>query len=90
MTTYTPGPWGIEIAADGINKWVGCPRYTVATVSQLPNQVNIGEADANAALIAAAPELLEFLKKAVQFGGLFPDLKEECEAAIAKATGATS
>jgi hypothetical protein len=66
MNKHTPAPWGIEIAADGLNKWVGCSRYSVATIAQLPNQVNIGEADANARLIAAAPELLEALKASVE------------------------
>lgn len=42
---------------------------------------------ANARLIAAAPELLEALQKAVRYGGLFPDLQAEAKAAIAKATG---
>lgn len=41
----------------------------------------------HARLIAAAPELLEMLQKAVKFGGLFPDLAEEARAVIAKATG---
>lgn len=31
--------------------------------------------------------LLEALQKAVRYGGLFPDLKAEADAAIAKATG---
>ena len=41
----------------------------------------------NDSLIAAAPDLLAMLKKAVRFGGLYPDLKVEAEAVIARATG---
>jgi len=89
------GPWGIEVAADGMNMWVGCPRYTVATVAQLPNQVRIGEADANAALIAAAPELLAALRELVSQVEGFQDCNgdkgfvlSDALAAIAKAGGA--
>ena len=94
-TTHTPAPWGIEIAADGMNKWVGCPRYSVATIAELPNKVNIGEADANARLIAAAPELLEALTNlcglAEKRPGSLHEYKaavDSARAAIAKATGA--
>ena len=49
--------------------------------------VDVGDAE-RARLIAAAPELLEALKKALRYGGLFPELAEEARAAIAKATDA--
>jgi hypothetical protein len=94
MNKHTPAPWGIEIAADGLNKWVGCSRYSVATIAELPNQVNIGEADANARLIAAAPELLEALTNlcglAEKRPGSLHEYKaavDSARAAIAKATG---
>lgn len=93
---HTPGPWlfrtaptsaglchivsaadwkGAFIYGDGIRKGVD---------DALPKAQELA---ANARLIAAAPELLEALQKAVRFGGLFPDLRVEAEAAIAKATG---
>lgn len=52
-TNHTPTPWHVEQAADGMNLWVACPRYTVATVSCIANHVNVGETDANAARIVA-------------------------------------
>jgi hypothetical protein len=89
MSKHTPAPWGIEIAADGLNKWVGCSRYSVATIAQLPNQVNIGEADANARLIAAAPDLLEALIACLEceFCVAEKAVIHQARAAIAKATG---
>jgi hypothetical protein len=88
---HTPGPWFIaythegntEIAIDDEPGMHGERDYDLVTVTH-------GDPDelaANAALIAAAPDLLAALQKAVRFGGLFPDLKTEVEAVIAKATG---
>ena len=48
-----------------------------------------GEAEANARLIAAAPDLLEALDTAVQYidAKRYPELMQMCEAAISKAKG---
>lgn len=82
---YTPGPWQVgkfnkEMICDCDGEARGCSpiAYVEGTAA---------EKRANARLIAAAPELLAALQKAVRYGGLFPDLKAEAEAAIAKATG---
>ncbi len=60
-TQHTPGPWGN-------NKW-NCQEHqisanggTIALVSHSRSLVPENEADANARLIAAAPDLLEALK----------------------------
>ena len=63
-TNHTPGPWltfGHHVTADDPNR----SGYTVA-VAHVPNPSDnvrpaIGTREANAALIAAAPELLEAL-----------------------------
>ena len=82
---HTPGPWHRNIRANGKYPTVFAGRNQhVAVVKQ---QGDPSETEANIDLVAAAPELLAALQKAVRFGGLFPDLKEEAEAAIAKATG---
>lgn len=86
MTTkHTPGPWHRNIRANGKYPTVFAGRNQhVAVVKQ---QGDPSETEANIDLVAAAPELLAALQKAVRFGGLFPDLRVEAEAAIAKATG---
>ena len=84
---HTPGPWHIEVTH------VTEGAYTISHGANRQGdgpECDVGKfycSGANARLIAAAPDLLEALQKAVRFGGLFPDLKEEAEAAIAKAKG---
>lgn len=91
---HTPGPWIIEatprsIAEDYV---IRTEHSVVAAILPLYNE---DETDANARLIAAAPELLEAAKEARE--ALQPFLTEEpaaewtaarmLDAAIAKATG---
>jgi|SRR5690606_8596504 len=101
---HTPGPWQVSAGA------VDNPRLIVENDLGLPVcamslrgvQGDINKMEANARLIAAAPELLVALEQLVsdyergihvEFGGS-PWLKEKLEeldyarAAIAKATGA--
>lgn len=95
MSKHTPGPWHAETLA-GREGWR--VTSTKGSVALLPDGETTGpryEQDANAALIAAAPEMLEALKGAVawchQGHGGFP--RKQCGlckpllAAIAKATG---
>ncbi len=110
---HTPGPWGDAISDDGYSvdhdsglrvdpglcwKPVG-PRdnHAVALVV-VPSSFGMDdELDANARLIAAAPELLEALKRLLAFveehteaGEVIPPHTMEhdrARAAIAKATG---
>lgn len=77
-TKHTPGPWQYIstkhrtiICAESGDRVAECESLTAS----------------DARLIAAAPELLAALEKALRYGGLFPDLAEEARAAIAKATG---
>lgn len=89
MSKHTPGQWIANA------KHVACENQAEIVIEQDGGSAPIAKAfqiygdqlQANARLIAAAPELLDALQKAVRFGGLFPDLRAEVEAVIAKATG---
>lgn len=84
MTKHTPGPWkadGRKIAADGYG--------LIAIVDEWSPEVDA----ADAALIAAAPDLLEALKAFDEFfgdryintGAEFQALRGKARAAISKA-----
>ena len=81
VTKHTPGPWRV---ANGVQ--IRSARDQIAKVWMMRN----GEGNANARLIAAAPELLEALKAvtlstdAVAYGAAL----HQARAAIAKAGGA--
>lgn len=90
---FTPGPWvqdGIEVWAEG-----DCEHHPIHGKDYQNSSCRLGyELEANARLMAAAPELLEALQKAViemeglphSLGYEFTHLKE-MRAIIAKATG---
>ncbi len=94
MSAHTPGPWGYDLP----DNWIYAFREngTQIFVAQARNiSVQSEVRDANARLIAAAPELLAALIDALEF------LENDCpldlpcgpeirqaRAAIAKATGA--
>ena len=101
---HTPGPWRIESMKHvlGLAIWSGTPHgadeFRVAGVAEMR-----GAAEANARLIAAAPDLLEALQnmhnvlnEAMSTGGWIPtpvqgsfrDAWVEVTESIAKATGA--
>lgn len=72
MSVHTPGPWRVEpyygedIEAEVCGKW--SEVATLIDNAAMRDQRPIGTAfirDANARLIAAAPDLLEALKKAL-------------------------
>jgi len=92
---HTPGPWIIEAVAGWLEIQNEETLYTVAKING-----NGAGPQANAALIAAAPELLEALQKLLlsvrsnNEGGsiktpdqIFAEAGYEAIAAIAKATG---
>lgn len=97
MTKHTPGPWALDdesIYAPGGEGW--------KQVAEIPNwRTNPGEVltpedNANARLIAAAPDMLEALQALANWGpfqnGYAPDdafskIQSMTRAAIAKATG---
>lgn len=81
MSKHTKGPWRYVHTGTG---WHGV-QMGLAGGFKLPD---IGEAEANAHLIAAAPELLEALLRC-KFDSLNMSLDDVafCRAAIAKARG---
>ena len=88
--SHTPGPWMLSRGAQGDAFAVEGPTRTVAHVKLAR------EAEANAYLLAAAPDLLEALKLAEDYMHLWMEHNtgstelndlERIEAAIAKAEG---
>jgi hypothetical protein len=89
-TQHTPGPW--KAHATGLSR-SGLPEYQIhwSDIGECVAEVVHGTADAR--LIAAAPDLLKALKLAVGQNShdmlMTGEELRKCEAAIAKATGAT-
>ncbi len=85
MSTHTPGPWTVEV------------HDTTTTIEALSQTVAVDVSNCDAALIAAAPELLEALRAALTWlpyvgdgAPLDPEIDlvlAQCRAAITKATG---
>lgn len=96
---HTPGPWAVdprrpqrvvEMLPEGRGPW-----RTIANVGETWTGPNTDEAEANAALIAAAPEMLELLKEILGrpcYGLLagYPHLQDRAMVAINKAQGGGS
>jgi hypothetical protein len=104
---HTPGPWAAEVPppeaytdldihldAD-ITHWIADTRANGEVLGHV-NRTARGEQDANALLIAAAPDLLQALKETLAYWDScgFSDCEPDCEcivqsvqAAIAKAEG---
>ena len=100
MPAHTPGPW--EMAEAG--SWAGGKRTSmeyfvrrpgddVAIASEIIDPANDdAPSEANAQLIAAAPELLEALELALFVRGTSddtPEVRNKMEQAIKKAKGET-
>ncbi len=99
MTERTPGPWEAEagqpMAGDD---WVGVYAEDAVPGHKMPAMCYGPEQDANARLIAAAPELLEALRRVLDTnnGGEhgeniegWLDARRDAVSAIAKAEGTT-
>jgi hypothetical protein len=88
-TTHTPGPWStganstLSIFSPIVN---GAYKTTVAEACT--QKIGIEEAEANAKLIAAAPDLLQALIEVKRIGGFGSDgtIGQTINAAIKKAT----
>ena len=80
-TTHTPAPWHCSALRH-------VPMLSAYTYDRDDRPVALPVTDANAALIAAAPDLLAALQQCLRYGGLYPDLAEDVRAAITRATGA--
>jgi len=74
-TTHTPGPWTVQTLGEKINGYPDWNSYCIRHLNQNVHIATVGHVDryyeqqneANARLIAAAPDLLAALKKSVQF-----------------------
>lgn len=89
MTEHTPGPWFWNRGPGSSFRAIESDASTVLVGDCGRNECNrtelfIGEADAR--LIAAAPELLAALKKCAVYAHL-PEIDQEAWKAIAKAEG---
>jgi hypothetical protein len=96
MADFTPGPWEVGEPNQGgsvLAVGVFSDRWHIADVwRDVPELVE--EAEANARLIAAAPDLLAALKRSLDWlasyqGAGADRVWEQAKAAIAKAEGAT-
>lgn len=88
-TKHTPGPWELlpGVAEHEIKSQDG--DYIAYVVGHSWGAISSEQGDANARLIAAAPDLLEELRAIERFNTPLPcGLLEQARAAIAKAEGA--
>jgi hypothetical protein len=93
-TKHTPGPWEIRffVERDELQSPIGEMLYITSAMGQIPiartDSSNIGY-EANARLIAAAPEMYEALKKLVEHCPADRPSKDWADSinAIAKAEG---
>jgi len=88
MSTHTPGPW-----FEHSHRQIGPREGIVCEVWSAHGDADaIGQADANAHLIASAPDLLEALNSSIKFiEAMTPygvNALKKARAAVAKATGA--
>ena len=93
--THTPGPWRVSPSVEGMlcifadvnHRQDGYLDACVCAVSAIMDKTEIDEA--NARLIAAAPELLEALERVVAIADRDTVEFNAAKAAIAKAKGET-
>ena len=90
---HTQGEWTVSRISATTVEVKGSNRSIASTGGYQTNGAEwdtvIAENEANALLIAAAPDLLEALDTAVQYidAKRYPELMQMCEAAISKAKG---
>lgn len=90
MTEHTPGPWSVGVVLPEGAIRIECVGPHIGSVRWSLNR-SLNEGTANARLIAAAPDLLEALKKinANSVGVIHHSLTTMADNAIAKATKGT-
>lgn len=89
--THTPGPWSLDHGEDVERGHVGISAKSHSLLAQvvwkMEDDSRTPRAEANAHLIAAAPDLLAALMALKRAGGIWPDLVTMVDAALAKAQG---
>ena len=93
MSNHTPGPWEIKRHFDPGFKFISAQKHTALAqvVWRMEDEDRSPDCEANAHLIAAAPDLLEALEKVftVMNDDMPVRLRKVCYEAIAKAKGET-
>ena len=89
MSAHTPSPWTFVQSGTG-DFPIWNVRIGTRGLITLPATAGMETMDADARLIAAAPELLEALQEVVAFTGAHGGPYVRARAAIAKATGETT
>jgi hypothetical protein len=90
-TQHTPGPWGTDhkdhdSPYQNIKIKAGSKTVCTIWIDDAPDHAFNSEQEANARLIAAAPDLLEALQNLVNGNGFAPsESLEKARAALAKA-----
>ena len=85
---HTPGPWNLEAGRSIVtSSGAFYLSYGKDKASGAPHFSNFCELDANARLIAAAPDLLAELEKLVKVAGRLGASCAGAKAALAKANG---
>ena len=98
MSKHTPGPWEIKRHYDPGYKFISAPKHSglAQVVWCMEDEDRSPECEANAHLIAAAPELLEALEKVDSYWSSpgeddwvthYNTVLQPVRAAIAKAKG---
>jgi len=91
MSNHTPGPWEIKRHFDPGFKFISAQKHTALAqvVWRMEDEDRSPDCEANAHLIAAAPELLKALEKVftVMNDDMPVGLRKVCYEAIAKAKG---
>ncbi len=92
QTTHTPGPWAITLDARNALGFVRPATPELSTPIATIHYADSGAPDANARLIASAPDLLAacVLFEDLTRNGAWPGSEDlaQLQAAIARATGA--
>lgn len=91
--SHTPGPWKLSQSPVRISKLGGLPFKSIKNTSSIGGKIIANafgttreEAQANAKLIAAAPELLEALRHLIDTSDMVPSARKKALDAIEKAT----
>jgi len=91
MSNHTPGPWEIKRHFDPGYKFISAPKHShlAQVVWCMEDEGRSPECEANAYLIAAAPQILKALEKVftVMNDDMPVGLRKVCYEALAKAKG---